>query len=72
MRIIIGINGSSGVIYGIRLLQVLESIPNLETHLVVTRAGEQTIEIETEYKASRIAMLPTAPGKIPPGWVIST
>ena len=45
LRIIIGINGSSGVIYGIRLLQVLADIKDIETHLVVTQAGEQTIEI---------------------------
>lgn len=57
MKIIIGINGSSGVIYGIRLLQVLEGIEDLETHLVVTHAAEQTIEIETEYKASEIRTL---------------
>lgn len=54
MRIIIGINGSSGVIYGIRLLEVLKGIQGMETHLVITHAGEQTIEIETEYKASEI------------------
>jgi 4-hydroxy-3-polyprenylbenzoate decarboxylase len=57
LRIIVGINGSSGVIYGIRLLHVLEATPNVETHLVVTHAGEQTIEIETEYKASEIRTL---------------
>lgn len=50
-------NGSSGVIYGIRLLQVLERIDDLEIHLVVTHAAEQTIEIETEYKASEIRTL---------------
>jgi 4-hydroxy-3-polyprenylbenzoate decarboxylase len=57
VKIVIGINGSSGVIYGIRLLRVLEEIEDLETHLVVTRAGEQTIEIETEYKASEVRTL---------------
>lgn len=57
MKIVIGINGSSGVIYGIRLLQVLEEMEDLETHLVVTRAAEQTIEIETEYRASEVRTL---------------
>ena len=57
MKIVVGMNGSSGVIYGIRLLQVLERIDDLETHLVVTHAAEQTIEIETEYKASEIRAL---------------
>ncbi len=54
MKIVVGINGSSGVIYGIRLLQVLEGIEDLETHLVVTHAAEQTIEIETEYMMGEI------------------
>jgi 4-hydroxy-3-polyprenylbenzoate decarboxylase len=57
LRILIGINGASGVIYGIRLLQVLSGIKGVETHLIVTLAGEQTIEIETEYKAGEIKAL---------------
>jgi 4-hydroxy-3-polyprenylbenzoate decarboxylase len=54
LRILIGINGASGVVYGIRLLQVLSGIKNLETHLIITAAGERTIEIETEYKAQDV------------------
>lgn len=57
MRILIGINGATGVIYGIRLLQVLSGIKNIETHLIVSSAGERTIEIETEYKASDVKAL---------------
>jgi len=57
LRIIIGIHGATGVIYGIRLLQVLSGIPGVETHLVVSRAGEQTIEIETEHKVEAIREL---------------
>ena len=57
MRILIGMNGATGVIYGIRLLQVLKRIESVETHLIVSSAAEQTIEIETEYKASEIKAL---------------
>ena len=57
MRILIGINGTTGVIYGIRLLQVLSDIKGIETHLIVSLAGEQTIELETEYKAKEIRAL---------------
>jgi 4-hydroxy-3-polyprenylbenzoate decarboxylase len=54
LKILIGINGATGVIYGIRLLQVLSEIPDIETHVVISEAGTQTIEIETEYKADEI------------------
>lgn len=45
-RIIVGITGASGVIYGIRLLEVLKEF-NIETHLVLTEAAKETILIET-------------------------
>lgn len=48
-RIIVGISGSTGAIYGIRLLEVLRGVAGIETHLVVTLAGRQTIAIETDY-----------------------
>lgn len=57
MRILIGINGASGVVYGIRLLQVLSGIKGIETHLIISVAGEQTIKLETEYKANEIRAL---------------
>jgi 4-hydroxy-3-polyprenylbenzoate decarboxylase len=57
LRILIGINGASGVIYGIRLLQILSGIEGMETHLIVSPAGEQTIEIETAYKADAVKAL---------------
>lgn len=48
-RIVIGISGASGVIYGIRMLQLLQG-KDLETHLVVSEAGKKNIEIETRFK----------------------
>lgn len=46
-RLIIGITGASGTIYGIRLLEVLKSLP-VETHLIVTKAGQLARAYETD------------------------
>ncbi len=48
-RIIIGLTGASGAIYGIRLLEVLRSVADIETHLIVSSAAKQTLAIETTY-----------------------
>jgi len=47
MRIIVGMNGTTGVIYGIRLLQVLSSNDKIDTHLIISKACERTIALET-------------------------
>ncbi len=47
VRLIIGISGASGVIYGIRLLEVLAGLQEVETHLVLTSAARLNIGIET-------------------------
>lgn len=52
-RLIIGITGSSGIIYGIRLLQVLQQLP-VETHLVVTKAGQLTRAYETDLSLAEL------------------
>jgi len=52
-RIIVGISGASGVIYGIRLLEVLKDL-NMETHLVLTEAAKKNILIETMLKAENV------------------
>jgi flavin prenyltransferase len=57
LRILVGINGATGVIYGIRLIQVLSGIKGIETHLIISPAGEQIIETETEYKVSELREL---------------
>lgn len=55
-RLIIGISGSSGIIYGIRLLQTLKPLP-IETHLVISRAAQLTREYETTYQAEELRQL---------------
>jgi len=47
-------NGTTGVIYGIRLLQVLSEMKDVETHLIISRACEQTIAIETDSRIEEI------------------
>jgi len=56
-RLIIGISGASGVILGIRLLEVLRQQPDLETHLVLTKPGERTIAEETGYAIEKVKAL---------------
>jgi 4-hydroxy-3-polyprenylbenzoate decarboxylase len=48
-RLIVGISGASGVIYGARLLTLLQGLP-VETHLVVSRSAEMTLALETDLK----------------------
>ena len=46
MRVIVGITGASGVIYGIRALECLKAIEGIETHLILTDGGRTTIAVE--------------------------
>ena len=57
MRLVIGISGASGVIYGIRLLEMLRAFDGVETHLVMSRYGRLNIELETEYKVKEVEAL---------------
>ena len=57
MRLIIGISGASGIIYGVRLLQVLQDIPEVETHLVMSATAKMNAVIETDYSVKKIEAL---------------
>jgi 4-hydroxy-3-polyprenylbenzoate decarboxylase len=48
-RIIVGMSGASGVIYGIRMLEILKTLEDVETHLVMSRFARFNIEIETSH-----------------------
>ncbi|MBO59545.1 MAG: UbiX family flavin prenyltransferase [Actinomycetota bacterium] len=56
-RLVVGISGASGVIYGIRILEILNEIETVETHLILTNAAKQTIGMETDFSASQIEEL---------------
>lgn len=58
LPLIIGISGASGVIYGIRMLEILREL-EVETHLVLSRSGEITIAHETDRKIADIKALAT-------------
>ena len=47
-RLIVGLSGASGAIYGVRLLQVLRDVAEVETHLVMSQAARQTLSLETD------------------------
>ncbi|HLG47851.1 MAG TPA: UbiX family flavin prenyltransferase [Reyranella sp.] len=55
-RLIVGISGASGVIYGVRLLQALQELP-VETHLVMTRTAEVALAHETDFKVEDVRRL---------------
>lgn len=50
MRLVVGITGASGTIYGVRLLEVLKEVPLVEVHLIFSEAALITMEKETDYK----------------------
>lgn len=56
-RFVVGISGASGVIYGIRMLEVLQAVADVETHLVMSTAAAQTIGLETDYDPAFVEAL---------------
>jgi len=58
MRLIIGITGSTGVIYGIRMLEVLKD-RGVETHLIMSEWAEKCISMETKYSVEQVKSLAT-------------
>ncbi|MCC7352671.1 MAG: UbiX family flavin prenyltransferase [Anaerolineae bacterium] len=58
-RLVVGISGASGVILGIRLLEVMRAVPDWETHLIVSPAARITIAQETDWRISDVEALAT-------------
>lgn len=56
-RLIVGLSGSSGAIYGVRLLEVLRPMPDVEVHLVMSPAARETIALETDWKPRDVEAL---------------
>ena len=59
MRLVVGISGSTGAIYGIRLLEVVRGVPALETHLIISGPAKRTILEETDYAVKDVEALAT-------------
>ncbi|MDC9582970.1 UbiX family flavin prenyltransferase [Xenorhabdus sp. PR6a] len=56
-KLIVGLTGASGAIYGVRLLQVLQSVEGIETHLVISQSARQTLALETDYTLREVQAL---------------
>lgn len=56
-RLVVGISGASAPIYGIRTLELLREVPDVETHLVFTRTAERTIALETRKTLEEVGAL---------------
>ena len=53
-RLIVGLSGATGSIFGIRILQVLQPIPDIETHLVMSKAAKMTLQVETPHSVKEV------------------
>jgi 4-hydroxy-3-polyprenylbenzoate decarboxylase len=56
-KLIVGISGATGAIYGVRILEILAKLDDVETHLVLTKAGKMTIGVETPYSVKDVEAL---------------
>lgn len=56
-RVVVGISGSTGSIYGIRLLKRLHAMADVETHLVISGPGKRTLVEETDYTVRQVEAL---------------
>jgi flavin prenyltransferase len=56
-KLVIGISGATGIIYAIRLLEILREIENIESHLVVSSAAARTLSLETDYSLGQVKAL---------------
>jgi 4-hydroxy-3-polyprenylbenzoate decarboxylase len=57
MRLIVGMSGASGVIFGIRMLEVLKTVPDVETHLIISNGAKLNIAIETDWAVKDVEAL---------------
>lgn len=60
MRLVVGISGATGAVYGVRLLELLAAGGRVETHLIITHPARRTIEYETERSVHSVESMATA------------
>ena len=53
-KLIVGVSGATCSIYGVRILEILSKVDDVETHLVLTKAGKMTIQVETIYSVKDV------------------
>ncbi len=56
-RVVVGITGASGSVYGIRLLEILRRYADVELHLVLSRSGKRTLVAETDWTVAEVEAL---------------
>jgi 4-hydroxy-3-polyprenylbenzoate decarboxylase len=56
-RVIVAMTGASGAIYGVRALEVLQKLPDVETHLIVSKGARATLALETPYRVEEVEAL---------------
>ncbi len=59
-RILVAITGASGTIYGVRLLELMRPLPDVETHLILSKAGRVTLAAECDRGADAVETLADA------------
>jgi len=57
LKIIVAITGATGSIFGIRILEILKNIKEVETHLILSKWGRKTIESETSHTIEEVELL---------------
>lgn len=56
-RVVVGISGASGSVYGIRTLELLQQVPDVETHVILSAGARATLALETDWTAKDVAGL---------------
>ena len=56
-RLVVGITGASGAIYGVRALEILREIGGIETHLIISKGARATLGLETDLKVEQVNAL---------------